>query len=83
MSVMVVHVFHVYICGVCTCACMCVCVCVCVCVCMWVWVCGWEGEGERERERELMKPAMVCPGSPTRLIMASQSVPMGLDELLA
>ena len=30
-----------------------------------------------------MKPAMVCPGSPTRLITASESVPMGLDELLA
>ena len=36
-----------------------------------------------ERERELMKPAMVCPGLLTRLIMASRSVPMGLDELLA
>ena len=61
----------------------------CVCVCVYVWVCGCvcvcvDGrERERERERELMKPAMVCPGSPTRLIMASQSVPMGLDELLA
>ena len=60
-------------------ACVCVCVCVCVCGCGCV-----DGrERERERETELMKPAMVCPGSPTRLIMASQSVPMGLDELLA
>ena len=59
------------------------CVCVCVCVCVYVGVGVWMGGRGRERERELMKPAMVCPGSPTRLIMASQSVPMGLDELLA
>ena len=72
---------------VCVCVHACVCVCVYVCVGGRVCVCGWEGgregERERERERELMKPTMVCPGSPTRLIMAGQSVPMGLDELLA